>query len=191
MVLSALLAGEPVVLPTDTVYGLCALPTEGAVRRLRELKGTPETQPIALLCADLHSLLEHVPALRARSELVLLPGPVTLILPNPERDYPWLSGSSPETIGVRVPVLGPEAGEVVTTAGAVAATSANLHNGPDPRRLEDVPDEIRAACGAVLDGGELPGAPSTVIDFTGEEPRVLREGAASSEEAIARVRAAL
>jgi L-threonylcarbamoyladenylate synthase len=75
----------------------------------------------------------------------------------------------------------------VIELGAVAATSANLHDGPDPRRLEDVPAEIRGAV-AALDGGELPGTPSTVIDFTGAEPRVLREGAASSEEAIRRVR---
>jgi L-threonylcarbamoyladenylate synthase len=189
VVLNALLAGEPVVLPTDTVYGVCALPTEDAVRRLRALKGTPETQPISLLCADVESLLERVPALGGRPELALLPGAFTLIVPNPERAYPWLSGSRPETLGVRVPVLGAEARAVVSSAGVVAATSANLHHGPDPRRLESVPPEIQAGCGALLDGGELPGTPSTVIDFTGPEPRVLREGAAASADAIRRVRA--
>jgi L-threonylcarbamoyladenylate synthase len=186
--LSPLLAGEPVVLPTDTVYGLCALPVEDAVRRIRALKGTPETQAISLLCADVERLLKHVPSLRGRPEVVLLPGAFTLIVPNPERAYPWLSGSSPDTLGVRVPVLAAETRDVVASAGAVAATSANLHAGPDPRRLEDVPPEIRAACGALVDGGELPGTPSTVIDFTGAEPRVLREGAASSADAIRRVR---
>ena len=71
--------------------------------------------------------------------------------------------------------------------GAVMATSANLHRGPDPRRLDEVPEEIRTACGAVVDGGELPGVPSTVLDLTGPEPRVLREGAVSAREALARV----
>jgi L-threonylcarbamoyladenylate synthase len=187
VVLSALLAGEPAVLPTDTVYGLCSLPTEEAVARLRALKGTPAEQPISLLCADLRSLLKLVPALTGRPELVLLPGAFTLILPNPERAYPWLTGSRPDTIGVRVPELRGEALGAVIEVGGVAATSANLHEGPDPRRLADVPREIRGAV-ASLDGGELPGTPSTVIDFTGDEPRVLREGAASSEEALRRVR---
>ena len=64
--------------------------------------------------------------------------------------------------------------------GVVAATSANLPGGPDPRRIEDIPEEIRAACGAIVDAGELPGVPSTVIDLTGGEPRILREGAGLS-----------
>jgi L-threonylcarbamoyladenylate synthase len=187
VVLSALLAGEPVVLPTDTVYGLCSLPTAEAVARLRGLKGTPEEQPIALLCAGPEGLLDRTPWLRGRPELVLLPGPFTLILPNPERAYPWLTGSRPDTLGIRIPELRGQALAAVLEVGGVAATSANLHEGPDPRRLEDVPEEIRASV-AALDGGELPGTPSTVIDFTGVEPRVLREGAASSADAIGRVR---
>jgi L-threonylcarbamoyladenylate synthase len=151
------------------------------------LKGTPKDQPIALLCAGLEGLLGHAPWLRGRPELVLLPGPFTLILPNPDRAYPWLTGSRPDTLGIRIPELRGEALAAVIAVGGVAATSANLHEGPDPRRIADVPAEIRAAAEA-LDGGDLPGTPSTVIDFTGAEPRVLREGAASSEAAIGRVR---
>jgi L-threonylcarbamoyladenylate synthase len=188
--LKALLAGKPVVLPTDTVYGLCSLPQEGAVSRLRRLKGTPAEQPISLLFGDLDGLLDRAPWLEGRPELVLLPGPFTLVLPNPERAFPWLTGSRADTLGVRVPELRGEAFAAVVEVGGVAATSANLHDGPDPRRLEDVPEAIRAGAGALLDGGELPGTPSTVIDFSGAEPRVLREGAASSEEAIRRVRKA-
>jgi len=187
VVLSALLAGDPVVLPTDTVYGLCSLPTEDAVRRLRTLKGTPQNQPIALLCGALEGLLQHAPWLRGRPELVLLPGPFTLVFPNPHRAYPWLTGSRADTLGIRIPELRGEALAAVLEVGGVAATSANLHDGPDPRRIADVPAEIRAVA-AVLDGGDLPGTPSTVIDFTGAEPRILREGAASSEAAIRRVR---
>ena len=74
--------------------------------------------------------------------------------------------------------------------GAVVATSANLHGGPEPRRLEDVPVEIRAGAAACVDGGELPGTPSTVLDLTGEEPRVIREGAVPAAEAIERALAA-
>ena len=80
-------------------------------------------------------------------------------------------------MGVRVPDLPPAAAAVVRAVGVVCATSANLPAALDPRRVDDVPEEIRSACGAVVDAGELPGIPSTVLDLTGAEPRVLREGA--------------
>jgi L-threonylcarbamoyladenylate synthase len=92
------------------------------------------------------------------------------------------------TVGVRVPELPQRAREVVAQVGGVLATSANRHGGADPRRLEDVPEEIRSACGAELDGGPLPGVPSTVIDLTGPEPRIVREGAVTAAEALARLR---
>lgn len=187
----AIRAGRPVILPTDTVYGLCATPyREAPVRRLYRLKGRPETMPTALLACDLELLLECVPELRGRSGRIaraLLPGPYTLVLPNPARRFRWLTGDRPEAIGVRVPELAGDAAEVLRQAGAVAATSANLHGGPDPRRLEEVPEEIRAACAAVLDGGELRGVPSTVLDLTGPEPVVVREGAVPAAEALARL----
>lgn len=191
----ALRAGKPVVLPTDTVYGLCANPyREEPVRRAYRLKGRAETQPSALLASDLDMLFECVPELRGRAGTIaraLLPGPYTLIFPNPARRYRWMCGSSPETIGVRVPELTTEARAVVERLGAVMATSANLPGAPDPRRLEDVPEEIRAGCGALVDAGELPGVPSTVIDLTGPEPVIVREGVVAAAEALAAVRDAL
>ena len=81
--------------------------------------------------------------------------------------------------------------ELLARVGALAASSANLHGGADPRTLDEVPDEIRAAADALLDGGELAGTPSTVLDFSGPEPRVLREGAAPAAEALERVAAVL
>ena len=192
---AAIRAGKPVVLPTDTVYGLCATPyREGAVRRVYRLKGKPETTPTALVASDIDMLFECIPELRGRSGMiarVLLPGPYTLVLPNPGRRYRWLSGTTPEAIGVRVPELNGDAAEILRRVGAVAATSANRHREPDPRTLADVPLELRAGCAAVVDGGELPGAPSTVIDFSGPEPRVIREGAAPADEALDRVAAAV
>jgi L-threonylcarbamoyladenylate synthase len=184
---AALRSGQAVVLPTDTVYGLFAdAESEAACRHALSLKGRPENQPAALLCADVETLLERIPELPEDVVRALLPGPYTLVFPNPERRYAWLAE---ETIGVRVPTLPAEAAEVVRAVGAVMATSANLHGGPDPRRLDEVPEEIRAACGAVVDGGELPGVASTVLDLTGDEPRVLREGAVPAAEALARVTA--
>jgi L-threonylcarbamoyladenylate synthase len=188
-------AGKPVILPTDTVYGLAATPYRSdPAERLYRLKGRDETSPIALLASDLDMLLECVPELRGRSGRIaraLLPGPYTIVLPNPARRYRWLTGTRPDTIGVRVPELPEPAARVLAEVGCVAATSANAHGGPDPRRLDDVPEELRAKCAAVVDGGELRGEPSTVLDFTGGEPSVIREGAAPAAEAIERVQAAL
>lgn len=190
---AALRAGRPVILPTDTVYGLVANPyAEEPVRRALRLKGRPPEQPTALLCADLESLLECVPELRGKAAVMarrLLPGPYTLILPNPARRFRWLCGTRPEALGVRVPALPPAAAEVVRRLGAVMATSANRHGGRDPSSVAEVPAELRAACGAVVDGGQLPGVPSTVIDLTGPTPLVLREGAAPAREALARLAA--
>jgi len=90
-----------------------------------------------------------------------------------------------------VPELPPEAEPVIAQVGCVVATSANLSGGPEPRRLDEVPPELLERVGAVVDAGELPGVPSTVLDFTGPEPRVLREGAAPAAEALDRVTASL
>ena len=187
----ALRAGAVVILPTDTVYGLCAsadssTPTE----RLYALKGRAPGQPSALLAADVEALVACVPELRGPSEAImraLLPGAYTLVLPNPARRYRWLTGADPDAIGVRVPVLPAETKAIVAAVGCIVATSANLPGGPDPRSLEDVPPELRESVEAVVDAGELPGTPSTVLDFTGDEPVVIREGAAPSAEAFARV----
>ena len=192
---AAIELGQPVVIPPDTVYGLVSPPhREEPTLLIQRLKGRATAQPLALLASDLDALLDCVPELHGRSELIartLLPGPYTLVLANPAGRFPWLNGDSPLAIGVRVPALTGAAQAILAQVGAVVSTSANLHGGPNPLTLADVPEEICAACGAVVDGGLLPGLPSTVIDFGGPEPRVIREGAAPSAEAIARVAAAL
>ncbi len=182
--IAELYAGRPVLLPTDTVYGLVSRPSEAAVAALYELKGRSAEQPTALLAASVEQLLETIPELDEAPLRALLPGPFTLVLPNPERRYPWLAGEHPEAIGVRVPRLPDIARQVVAAVGAVAATSANDPGGADPRELADVPEQIREAC-ASLDAGPLPGTPSTVLDLTGREPRVVREGAIATKEALA------
>jgi L-threonylcarbamoyladenylate synthase len=191
---AAIRAGDTAVLPTDTVYGLCATPDRAdAVLRLYRLKGREQDQATALVAADFERLFERVPELRGRSEALarsLLPGPFTLILANPARRFPWLTGTRPETIGVRIPELAGVGRAVLDRVGAVAATSANRPGEPDPVTLGDVPIEIRAGCAAVVDGGQLPGIPSTVLDLTGPEPKVIREGAVPAAEALERVRAA-
>jgi L-threonylcarbamoyladenylate synthase len=189
---TALRDGRPVVLPTDTVYGLCVSAyREDAFPQLARLKGRSD-QPVALLASDLEVVLDAVPELRGRLAALaaqLLPGAYTLVLPNPARRLPWLSAGNERTIGIRVPDLPPAVRDVLDRFGAVAATSANRHGEADPRTLAEVPEEIRAAAVA-LDAGELPGVPSTVIDFTAAEPQVLRAGAGDVERALALARSA-
>jgi L-threonylcarbamoyladenylate synthase len=189
----ALRDGRPVVLPTDTVYGLCVSAYKSdSFGQLGKLKGRSD-QPVALLASDLEIIFDAVPELRGRFGEVanaLLPGPYTLILPNPARRFRWLTAANERTIGIRVPNLPEPAQAVLDRFGVVAATSANRHGEADPRRLDEVPEQIRSAA-VVVDGGELPGIPSTVLDFTGEEPRVLRAGAADGAAAIEQARAFL
>jgi L-threonylcarbamoyladenylate synthase len=188
-VIHALRAGHPVVLPFDTVYGLAAEPhDEMSTRRLYELKGRAETQPTALVAADVERLRELFPELPPAAQQ-LLPGPLTLVVANPAHRFRHLTGANPNALGLRVPHLNGITCEVLQEVGAVVATSANLPGEPDPRRLHDVPQQIRAGAAAVVDAGELPGTPSTVVDLTGDDPRILREGAVPGDEVLRRLRA--
>ena len=190
----ALRDGELAVLPTDTVYGLvCTAARAQPALDLYRLKGRPAVQPTAILFASIERLLALVPELPGEAVAVaraLLPGPYTLLVGNPARRYAWLSAERPETIGVRVPILPAVTAGVVEQLGAVVATSANLPGGRDPRRLDEVPRRILAGVAVALDGGELPGTPSTVIDLTGPAPVVVRAGAVAPAEALSRVLAA-
>jgi len=190
--IEAIRAGQPVLLPTDTVYGLIGgADREDHATRVYRLKGRAETQPTALLAATVDGLLEAVPELDERIVRALLPGPFTLVLENPARRYRWLTGARTDAIGVRVPELPQPSREVVEAVGRVLATSANDPGGPNPASLSDVPQRIRDGCAAEVDLGTLPGTPSTVLDLSTSEPRVIREGVAPAAEAIEKVRRAL
>jgi L-threonylcarbamoyladenylate synthase len=187
----ALRAGQPVVLPFDTVYGLAAEPhREESTRRLYELKGRPPMQPTALVAASVAALLVLLPELDERAA-ELLPAPLTLVVSNPARRFPWLTGTNPDALGVRVPLLPDVTRRLLEHDGGVVATSANLPGATDPRRLDDVPAQIRTGAAAVVDGGELPGTPSTVVDLTGREPRILRPGAVPGDDVLRRLGAAV
>ncbi len=189
--IAALRAGRLAVIPTDTVYGLVADgESEAAARRLYAAKGRRSIQPTAIVLSSLEALLERVPELpddAVRAARALLPGPFTLVLPNPARRYRWLNAERPDAIGVRVPELSGPGREVLDALGCLVATSANLPGSPDPRCVDDVPAAITATVEAIVDGGELPGVPSTVIDLTGSRPHVLREGAIPAAEALERL----
>jgi len=175
-----LAAGGVAVFPTDTVYGLCCDPLNAtAVARLYELKGRPPRKPAALLFTDLELTLAALPELgpRTRAALAaLLPGPYTVLVPNPARRYPLAGG---ELLGLRV------IDSSLELPGPVLQSSANVAGGPDARRLEEVPREIREGVDLVIDGGELPGVPSTVVALATFETSgswdVLRHGTKTNE----------
>jgi L-threonylcarbamoyladenylate synthase len=160
-----IVGGGVVVFPADTVYGLACDPeNERAVARLYALKGRPPTQPSAVMFFDVALALRALPGLGARTRVLLerlLPGGVTLLLPNRGGRYPLACGADPHTLGLRVPATSVLAGVTVP----VLQSSANLSGGPDARRLEDVPAAIREGADLLVDAGELPGTPSTVIDL--------------------------
>ncbi len=165
-------AGGVVVFPADTVYGLCCDPEdERAVRRLYELKGRPAERPAAVMFFALASLLRVLPEIQARERAALqalLPGPATLLLPNRTNRFPLACGplkGGADTLGLRVPAWSPPLAALGTVSAPVLQSSANLSGEPDARCLADVPPSIRAGADLVIDGGELPGIASTVLDL--------------------------
>jgi L-threonylcarbamoyladenylate synthase len=174
-------AGGVAVFPADTVYGLACAPDDpAAVERLYALKGRAPDKPAAVMFFDRDRALAAFPELPLRTRAALerlLPNSVTLLLPNPRRRYPLACGPDPGTLGLRVPDIP----ALASVGRPVLQSSANHAGAPDARRLGDVPAAIRTGADLVLDGGELPGTPSTVIDLrryerTGEWS-VLRSGA--------------
>jgi L-threonylcarbamoyladenylate synthase len=174
-------AGKVAVFPADTVYGLACDPeSPQAVKRLYALKQRAPDKPAAVMFFNRDRALAALPELGERTAQAikrLLPGPVTLLLPNPRGRYP-LAGA---TLGLRVPDLP----QLQPVGVAVLQSSANHAGGADARRLDDVPEDIRSGADLVLDGGELPGTPSTVIDLRRYEDdgtwAVVRSGALAPE----------
>jgi L-threonylcarbamoyladenylate synthase len=172
-------SGGVAVFPADTVYGLACDPENpAAVEKLYALKGRAPDKPAAVMFFDAADL----PPLPDGAE-ALLPGPVTLLVPNPDRRFPLACGPTPEVLGVRLPAGSPLAG----ARTPVLQSSANHAGGPDARTLDEVPVEIRTGANLVLGAGELPGVPSTVVDLTGEQWRIVREGALSTAEVASRL----
>jgi L-threonylcarbamoyladenylate synthase len=173
-------AGGVAVFYADTVYGLACDPeNRDAVRRLYALKGRPPRKPSAVMWFSLPPALAALPQLGPRTRAAfetLLPGGVTLLVGDPGGRFALAAGPDPATLGVRVPAVP----ALAPVARPVLQSSANLAGGRDPRRLDDVPPAILAGADLVLDGGELAGTPSTVVDLRDLDAtggwEVLREG---------------
>ncbi len=205
-----LLAGGVAVFPADTVYGLACDPlNREAVRRLYELKGRPPERPAAVMFFSLPTAFESLPELGVRERAALqalLPGPLTVLLPNREDRYPLAcrpASARPEAaqepagregppagedgaLGLRVPLLPPPLAALRAVDLPVMQSSANLSGGPEARRLSEIPPALLDGADLVLDGGELPGLASTVLDLRDYEShrrwRVVRAGPTGEAE---------
>ncbi len=183
--LACLADGGVVLFPADTVYGLACDPEQpAAVARLYELKGRPPARPAAVLFTSLARALGALPELAEAERAALaalLPGPVTLLLPNRAHRFPLACGPDPDTLGLRVPDLARELAPLRAVPRPLLQSSANPSGAPDARRLDDVDAGLRAGVDLVIDGGERPGIASTVVDlraFAAEGRHdVVREGA--------------
>jgi L-threonylcarbamoyladenylate synthase len=185
--------GGIALFPADTVYGLACEPdSKEAVQRLYLIKRRRPEKPAAVMFFALDLALAALPELGPRTAgalRALLPGAVTLLLPNPARRFPLACGPDPETLGLRVPAWPPALASLAGVSWPVLQSSANDAGGADARRLADVPESIRRRADLVLDGGELPGTPSTVVDLRAYELdatwSIAREGAVSTSEVAA------
>lgn len=198
-------SGGLVVFPAETVYGLATDPDDAdAVRRMAALKQRDPGKPSSVLfwsVDDAVAAIEGAPAPVLRAVSRLLPGPVGLIVPNPQRRFAPACGSDPSSLGIRVPLLDERVSTTAPLGGSPTAddprarqaearplpppivqTSANLAGGPDPTTLAAVPEAVRAGAGLLLDAGERPGTPSTIVDLRGVTDaapdgwRLVREG---------------
>jgi L-threonylcarbamoyladenylate synthase len=187
----ALAAGRPVVLPTDTVYGVAVEPTRrGATDRLFAVKGRPRTAALPLLVASLDQALQlsgDLPATAVALAGAFWPGGLTLVVPRrPGLDID-LGGEDETTVGLRHPDH-PVPVALAQRVGPIAATSANLHGRATPPTAEEVAAELGEAVELVLDGGHCAGAPSTVVACTPEDVTVLREGRVPTADVLAALR---
>jgi len=181
--------GGVAVFPSDTVYGVCCDPdNEEAARRLYALKGRPSARACAVMFFSLGDALETLDDLQdsEREALnALLPGPVTVLLANRRGRYAAACRVDPATLGLRVPDFTGELAPLATVGVPVLQSSANLSGEPDARKLDQVPERLRAGADLLIDGGELPGTPSTVIDLRDLDAErrwyVLRDGALPRE----------
>jgi L-threonylcarbamoyladenylate synthase len=182
--------GGVALFPADTVYGLATDPdSREGVERLYRLKGRRPDRPAAVMFFRLELALAALPELGERTCGALerlLPGGVTLVLPNPANRYPLACGPDPDRLGIRVPRLTGVLEPLAAANWPVLQSSANASGGPDARSIDRVEPSIRAGVDMILDGGELPGTASTVVDLSDYEDdgrfRIAREGAVPSAE---------
>jgi L-threonylcarbamoyladenylate synthase len=188
--------GGVAIFPADTVYGLATEPdSREGVDRMYRLKGRAPDKPAAVMFFQLESALAALPELSDRMRVVLdclLPGPVTVLLPNPAHRFPLACGPEPDRLGIRVPALEGELEPLAAMRWPVIQSSANRAGEPDVRRVGDADPALREGVDLILDAGELPGTPSTVVDLSAWEDggtvELVREGALPLDAVLACLR---
>lgn len=176
---NALDRGGVVVYPTDTLYALgCKATSESALERLFALKKRPSGMPLSVAVFDIR-MMRSVAQVDERAERIakaFLPGPLTLILRKQDGLPEALTGGS-DTIGVRIPAHDC-ALSLIMRAGPLTATSANVHSGESPCTIDGPQKSFKGGVDFYIDCGETPlGVQSTIIDASGEELKLVREGA--------------
>lgn len=181
--LKALAAGLPIVVPTDTVYGLAArFDLEGAVRTLFDVKGRPDDKPLPVLGADRAQLGPLAVFSREAERLAerFWPGPLTLVLRRRSTFIYDLGGGVSDTVALRVP-SNETLLELLRYTGPLAVTSANLSGEPPCATVAEAREVLGEKVAVYVDGGELRGSPSTVVSLV-NGIEVLRAGKVSEEE---------
>lgn len=184
--LSSLQAGGIIAFPTDTVYGVGSLAFDNAaIESIYTAKDRPIEKAIPILIGDLSDLEKvgmNIPDMALRFAARFWPGPLTCVVPK-QPTLP-LAVSATSTVAVRIPNH-PDALALLRAAGPMAVTSANISGQPSPTTAQDVYTQLNGRIPLILDGGTTPGGiPSTLVDCTGEQPIILREGPIKLEELL-------
>lgn len=184
--IAALKAGELAVLPTETVYGIFADATnEAAVQKLYAVKGRPVEKALNMNVADYDTILKfsvHQPVYLEKLVKTFLPGPLTIILEASPEVPEWIHVGK-TTVGFRMPSI-PATQEVIKALGGLVGPSANLTGSPSPRFYEDLTSAILDKAAVALQDDSIYGLDTTILDLSGEKPKILRQGAITAQELL-------
>jgi len=176
-----LAAGGIIIYPTDTVYGLgCGVESKNAIERIYLIKRQRSDKPFSFVCSDLTHISEYAHVSNAAFKIMkhLIPGPYTFILPAARmKQLPKILVSKRKTVGIRVPDSKVSLAIVRELGHPILSTSVTDESGGLMNDPAGIAERFHNAVDLIIDGGMLPSNPSTVLDLTGDEPKVLRQGA--------------
>ncbi len=176
--MEALRDGELIIYPTDTIYGIgCDMKNSKALEKLNQLKNRPTNKPFSFICNDMSEAAHYARISNAAHRVMkrFLPGPYTFVLPTGS-GVPKKMASADRAVGIRIPnhpitlALAKEFGAPIIT------TSVNVSNEQPLNAIGDLSHMFTSAVAVIIDGGPLDNVPSTIIDFTEDDPKVIREG---------------
>ncbi|MCO7181418.1 L-threonylcarbamoyladenylate synthase [Lactococcus formosensis] len=184
--IAALKAGELAVLPTETVYGVFADATnEAAVQKLYAVKGRPVEKALNMNVSDYDTILKfsvHQPAYLEKLVQTFLPGPLTIILEASPEVPEWIHVGK-TTVGFRMPSISATQ-EVIKSLGVLVGPSANLTGSPSPRFYSDLTSDILDKAAVALQDDSISGLDTTILDLSGDKPKILRQGAITAQQLL-------